>query len=111
MSPLIALDGGTRLWVEWIWGITLLIVVAAVVPLVLGLVYRLIRAARNIDQYSKSSLQAGLGIAGNTANITALNDTIQVAGQILVVAKSIDTHTEAIEKLLIGRATAGQKVL
>ncbi len=111
MSPLIVLDGGTRLWVEWIWGITLLIVVVAVVPLVLGLVYRLIRAARNIAQYSESSLQAGVGIAGNTGHITALNDTIQVAVQILEVAKSIDAHTEAIEKLLIGRATAGQKVL
>ncbi len=111
MRPLVALGPVTWWVVVIVWGLTLLLVVGLVVPTVLGLVYRLIRAARNIEQYSKSSLQAGLGIAGNTANITALNDTIQVAGQILDVAKSIDTHTEAIEKLLIGRATAGQKVL
>ncbi len=108
MRPLVALSPVTWWVVVIVWGLTLLIVLGVVVPAVLGLVYRLIRAARNIDQYSKSSLQAGLGIAGNTANITALNDTIQVAGQILEVAKSIDSHCEAIEKLLIGRATAGK---
>ncbi|MDQ6823546.1 MAG: hypothetical protein M3Z07_03525 [Candidatus Eremiobacteraeota bacterium] len=102
------LDPGTLAVVEWIWGLTLLIIVVAVVPIVLTLVYRLIGASWRIERYLAKTLAAAGGIAANTSNIKALTDTIGVAGPILEVAASIDSHCAAIENLLISRATAGK---
>jgi|GEM_PF-1258364 len=106
MIEMPAIDAATLSTVEWIWGITLLIIVVAVVPIVLTLVYRLTGAAWRIERYFARILQAAAGIADNTSNIKALTDSIGVAGPILEVAASIDSHCAGIENLLIGRATA-----
>jgi len=103
-----AVDPATLSAVEWIWGVTLVIIVVAVVPIVLALVYRLIGASWRIERYLSKTLAAAAGIAENTSNIKALTDTIAVAGPILEVAASIDSHCSAIENLLISRATAGK---
>ncbi|MDQ6932953.1 MAG: hypothetical protein M3160_07230 [Candidatus Eremiobacteraeota bacterium] len=103
-----AIDPGTLTAVEWLWGITLLVIVVAVVPIVLALVYRLIGAAWRIERYLAATLKAAAGIADNTSNIKALTDTIDVAGPILAVAGSIDANCAEIENVLISRATAGK---
>jgi len=99
---------GELLGVEWIWGVTLAIVVLVIVPAVLALVYRLMLAAWRIERYLARTLKAAGGIAGNTASIPALGDTIAVATTILGVAQSIDEHCAGIEKLLLGRVAAGK---
>jgi len=49
-------------------------------------------------------LEAGVGIAGNTTHISALNDTIKVASTMLGVAGSIDENAATIKGALADRA-------
>ena len=85
-----------------IWIITLLIVVL-ITPLVLYRCWRLIRAARNIEQHFRITFAAAVGVAGNTGHVKALEDTIGVAGGMLETAGELDKHSGAIEGLLISR--------
>lgn len=89
--------------VEILW-----IILLAVAVLVLGPIIRLLHktllAATHIERYLKEMKEAGLGIAGNTENIKALNSTIEVAVDILDTAGKIDHNAETIEVTLGGRA-------
>lgn len=89
--------------VEILW-----IILLAVAVLVLGPIIRLLHktllAATHIERYLKEMKEAGLGIAGNTENIKALNSTIEVAVDILDTAGKIDNNAETIEVTLGGRA-------
>lgn len=69
--------------VFWIWGITLGIVTFVVVPLALYLLHRTLLAAQAIERYTREALEAGAGIASNTAAIAALEETIQAASSLL----------------------------
>jgi hypothetical protein len=77
--------------------------VLVILPIAVYLLHRTWRAARNIDRYFAEKRDAGVGIAGHTANIKALDDTIAVATQILQTSGQIKEHTGAIEKTLVGR--------
>ena len=48
--------------------------------------------------------EAGMGIAGNTGYVTALDSTIEVAVDILDSAGKINSNAETIEVTLAGRA-------
>lgn len=87
-----------------LWTI-LLVVTVLVLPIIVGLLHRTWKAARSIERYFKEMTEAGLGIAGNTGHITALNDTISVASGMLKVAGSIDEHAETIKVTLADRAS------
>lgn len=90
-----------------LWAI-LLIVTVLLLPYIVGLLHQTWKAARSIERYFKEMLDAGLGIAGNTEHITALNDTISVASGMLEVAGSINEHAEVIKDTLAGRAADSQ---
>lgn len=87
-----------------LWWATLAIAVLIVLPIVVYLLHRLLRAARQIEHYAASTLEAAAGIAGNTANVTALNQTIEGAGGIVETSQSIEAHTATIEMVLAERA-------
>lgn len=87
-----------------IWWFTLLIVVAVIVPLAVVLLHRTLVAALSIRRYLREMLQAGVGIAGNTASINALDETIAVAGTLVATAGSINQHTGTIATVLSQRA-------
>lgn len=87
-----------------IWWVTLIAAVVVVLPLAWYLLHRVLLAARNIERYAAETLTAGVGIAQNTAAISALETTIGVAGKILEGAGAIATSTRAIEQAL-GRRT------
>lgn len=87
-----------------IWWVMLIVTVVVVVPIVVTLLHRTFRAARQIERYAAKSLEGGIGIAGNTANIQALEATIATAGSILGVSKAIEEHTGTIEQVLGARA-------
>ena len=87
-----------------IWAI-LLIVAVLVLPLIVRLLHRTWKAARNIEIYFAEMLEAGLGIAGNTEHIKALEDTIAVAGEMLDTAGGLDEHAGVIETTLDQRAS------
>ena len=91
----------TAIYVLWIIGLVLALL------LVLLAVYwltRLLITALRVKRYTAEMLTAGLGIAGNTQHISALQDTIRTAGTMLSTADSINEHAEAIEHLLRSRA-------
>lgn len=89
--------------VSVLWWVLLAVAVLVVLPWVVYLLHRALNAARGIERHFATALEAGLGIAGNTANIAALEDTINVAGGILEVAGQIEQHAGTIESALGGR--------
>lgn len=91
-----------------IWGVVLLAVVVVIVPLAVMLLHRTLRAALSIRRYLDEMLQAGVGIAGNTGSISALKDTITVAGAMVHTAGSIKQHTSTIATVLSQRAARGR---
>ena len=86
-----------------LWAV-LLVVTVLVLPYLVYLLHRTWKAARSIERYFAEMLEAGLGIAGNTEHIKALNDTIAVASGMLEVAGNINEHAETIKDTLGGRA-------
>jgi hypothetical protein len=89
-----------------LWTILLAITLLVIVPLVIYLLHRTWRAARGIERYFAEMATAGVGIAGNTEHIKALESTISVAGGILATAGGINTKAEIIKKTLLARAGA-----
>ena len=91
-----------------IWWTTLAIVVVVIVPLAVILLHRTLRAALSIRRYLDEMLTAGVGIAGNTQPIKALDDTIAVAGGMLQTAGSLKQHSGTIAQVLSARAAQGR---
>jgi hypothetical protein len=89
--------------VYWVWGLTLAIAVFVILPIAVALLHRTLLAARSIERYFAEMRDAGVGIAKNTGQIKALDDTIAVATQILGTSSQIKEHTGAIEATLVGR--------
>ena len=90
-----------------IWWTVLLVVIVVIVPLAIALLHRTLRAALSIRRYLAEMLEAGVGIAGNTSSIPALQDTIRVAGAMVATAGGIKEHTGTIATVLSQRAAAG----
>ncbi len=86
-----------------LWAI-LLVVTVLLLPLIVSLLHRTWKASRSIERYFKEMLEAGVGIAGNTDAITALDDTIQVASTMLDVAGGINKNAETLKGALADRA-------
>ena len=80
-----------------IWAVTLAIVAIIIVPLALSLLSRALTAARNIEAYMADMLTAGVGIAGNTAAIPALDATLATAAAMAPVAQGIAETAAAAE--------------
>ena len=86
-----------------IWWATLIVAVVVVLPLAVYLLHRTLMAARQIERYAARALQAGVGIAGNTENVSALEGTISTATGILETARSIEERTGVIEEVFESR--------
>lgn len=93
--------------VQILWALTLLVVIVVIVPLALVLLHRTLRAALYIRRYLDEMLAAGVGIAGHTAHIKALDETIGVAGSMVRVAGDIKSHSGTIAQVLAARARPG----
>jgi hypothetical protein len=87
-----------------IWEVMLAVAIVVVLPAALYLLHRLWRAARSIERYTAEALDAGLGIARNTAAISALDPTVGLGGELGAIAGSIRRHSAAIEKTLADRS-------
>ena len=90
-----------------IWWTTLAVVVIVIVPLAVYLLDRTLRAARAIQTYIAEMLAAGLGIAGNTGAIPALNDTTATAVTMIGAAEHLKSHSSALVTILGQRAQQG----
>ncbi len=87
-----------------IWIALLAIIVVVIVPLAVSLLRRGLAAARNIDAYFADMLTAGVGIAGNTAAVPALDKTIELAVAMKPVVDNIEAKTGVVAGLLASRA-------
>lgn len=90
-----------------IWQVVLFIVIVVIVPLAIFLLHRTLNAAIHIRRYLREMLAAGVGIAENTSSITALNDTIAVAGGMVGTAGNLKEHSDTIATVLAQRAKGG----
>lgn len=88
-----------------LWWIGLVVTLVIFVPLSVLLLHRTWRAARSIERYAAEALAAAAGIAGHTAHIEALETTIDVAGEMLETAGSVDSKLDTIANVLAQRAS------
>ena len=86
-----------------LWTI-LLVVTVLLLPFIVYLLHTTWKASKSIERYFKEMLEAGLGVAGNTEHVKALDDTIAVASGMLEVAGDINQHAETIKVTLAGKA-------
>ena len=89
--------------VESIWAFGLGLTLIVFVPLAVVLLHRLWRVARSIQLYARDALTAAAGIAGNTGQLGALDQTIDVASGILTTAGAIEQKLNAATGLLARR--------
>jgi hypothetical protein len=87
-----------------LWIITLVIALI-LFPFIVRLLHKTYLAAKKIEYYLREMKDAGMGIAGNTEHITALDSTIGVAVDILDSAGKINTNAETIKVTLADRAS------
>lgn len=97
-------------FVAGIWSFLLIATGVAVVPIVVSLLQRALAAALNIETYTAEIVKAGVGIANNTANVSALKDTLTVAPQLVSGAGSILGHVSTIEAALGKHALTAESV-
>ena len=90
--------------VETIWAAGLVLTLVVFVPWSVVLLHRLWRAARSIQIYARDALAAAGGIAGHTAQIGALDETIETASMALITASLIEQKLHAATALLARRA-------
>lgn len=90
--------------IVYILWIVVLVVALILFPFIVRLLHKTLIAAKNIERYLKEMKEAGMGIAGNTGYVTALDSTIEVAVDILDSAGKINSNAETIEVTLAGRA-------
>jgi hypothetical protein len=87
-----------------IWIVLLVVIAVIIVPLAVGLLRRALKAARKIESYLADMLEAGVGVAGHTAAVPALDQTIEWALAMKPVAEGIEAKTGAVADLLARRA-------
>ena len=83
-----------------IWWIGLVLTLVVFVPIAVYSLHRTWRSARSIQRYAAETLQAAAGIARNTANITALDTTINVATEVLGAAGAVERKLNTVASVL-----------
>ncbi len=88
----------------WIWAITLAVITFVVVPVALYWLHRLLKAARMIERYTREMLEAGVGIANNTAAVPALEQTLATAGSLVEASKLLRGGADEVGSLAVDLA-------
>jgi hypothetical protein len=88
-----------------VWWGGLVVTLVIFVPLAVMLLHRTLTAARNIERYTRETLVAAGGIAGNTEHITALDATASVASDMLATAGQIAGKLDTVATVLEERAS------
>ena len=83
-----------------IWWIGLILTLVVFVPLAVYSLHRTWRSARSIQRYAADTLQAAAGIARNTANVSALDTTIDVATEVLGAAGAVERKLNTVAAVL-----------
>ncbi|CAN5777478.1 hypothetical protein BH20VER1_BH20VER1_07930 [soil metagenome] len=88
----------------WIWAITLAVITFVVVPVAIYWLHRLLKAARMIERYTREMLEAGVGIANNTAAVPALEQTLATAGSLVEASKLLRGGADEVGSLAVDLA-------
>jgi hypothetical protein len=83
-----------------IWWIGLIVTLVVFVPLAVYSLHRTWHSARSIQRYAAETLLAAAGIARNTANVAALDTTINAASDVLGAAGSIERKLNTVAGVL-----------
>jgi hypothetical protein len=83
-----------------IWWIGLILTLVVFVPLAVYSLHRTWCSARSIQRYAAETLQAAAGIARNTANISALDTTINVATEVLGAGGGVEPKLKTVASVL-----------
>jgi DNA-binding phage protein len=86
-----------------LWALLLLAGYLGVTPVAIVLLRRLLYASEQIAAYTDEILASGGGIAGNTAHVADLQQTIAAAPTLLDAAHSLGQNAAAIEAALARR--------
>jgi hypothetical protein len=85
-----------------IWWVGLIVTLVVLVPLAVYSLHRAWRSARSIQRYAAEALAAAAGIEQNTRHVRALDDTVEVATDMLgaagAVERKLDTVAEVLEE-------------
>ncbi|MBA3345555.1 MAG: hypothetical protein H0T44_09705 [Gemmatimonadales bacterium] len=87
-----------------IWWIGLIVTLVVFVPWAVYLLHRTWQAARSIQRYAADAHAAAGGILANTRHITALDTTIEAAGETLGVAGRVVGKLDTVATVLAARA-------
>ena len=82
------------------WGIFLLVVAVVIVPVLLVLLARLILVAMKINRHAARAAAVAAQIRDNSEPAAQLAETLRVAGELLEVARTVETHGVVLEKVL-----------
>lgn len=85
-----------------IWAVTLAVIAVVIVPLAISLLRRALAASQAIEAYTADMLTAGVGIAGHTAAVPALDATLATAASMIPVAEAIADKTAAAAEFVGG---------
>jgi hypothetical protein len=83
-----------------IWWVGLLLTLLVFVPLAVYSLHRTWRSARSIQRYAADALQAAAGIERNTRNVSALDDTIAIATDVLGAAGAVERKLDTVAGVL-----------
>jgi len=83
-----------------IWWIGLIVTLVVFVPIAVYSLHRTWHSARSIQRYASETLTAAGGIARNTANISALDMSINVATEVLGAAGSVERKLNTVASVL-----------
>lgn len=87
---------GIRSGVYGLWWVTLALTALVLLPLLLQLLRRSLRAARAIERASGDALAAAVGIAKNTAALGALDQTVTLTAQVQHTTEQLKAHSSSM---------------
>ena len=79
-----------------VWTLTLAVVALVIVPVAWTLLHRTLSYTRSIEGYASEMLTAGVGVAENTENVSALDQTIERAVGILNATGKLKQLTQEL---------------
>jgi len=87
-----------------VWRATVVVGLLVLLPLAVYWLHSLWRAAVSIRRYTHDGLAAARAIEANTASLTALNGSIDVATEVLQAAGAVAARLDALASALETRA-------
>ena len=87
-----------------LWMVTVGLALVVFVPLSVYMLASLLRTARSIQWYAREAVAPAQAIASHTAAVSALDDTITVATDILAAAEAVAGKLDAMASVIEQRA-------